>query len=774
MAISLGLAGLLLLAALALRGLGRLLDGRLPWRVALVGGWLLPLLILFPWLSGSTLLVPSEGVPESVLAAKPLAQTDFYSQEINDGFLQLLPWELEVRRALAAGRLPFWSDLVDGASSPRSNLHTGPLSPIAAAARPWGIQYFFLFTVALKIAVAFAGTWLLARRLGASRLGSWVAAAGFAVGGGVIAWSIFPHATVAAWAPWLVLAALALARRPNGRVFAMASVLAAVVLLSGQPEVALGAFGLAGLVGLAFAGRRRRSWRVAALLIAMMILGLALAAVEVAPFSLTMWASQRATEHLERPLLRQPWLPLEPRSWFPYNFARFLLAPLGPEVFGRPYQEPCRGPLNWVLAEVGYGGLAVLAGLALALLQRKNRRLGLLLGVGGLGLLLGAEFAPLRLLVMSLPLFKLVEHTRWVPVAALCLCLAGGLGWSRASGKRGWLLLLPVAALSGWLSPTVLTAAGWLLLLGALGFARRRWQLALVLLALGLDLVPWARAMLPKARVASFYPRSPLIEHISQELAGSTFRALGNDFLLYPNLLPAYGIPDPRSQNPLVPQARVTSLAAGLGFEPSTERYFAPVKTADHPFAEFLGVRVVLSNDFLPPLRLEPLAWRLPPPFRAYLNPRALPRYFLAAGAQPVAASELRAWISRMRDARVVAVPAAAEPQLAGLGGSSGEPVEIRLLEPGRVRLRVPGTGRRLLASSVPGPEGWQAVAGGRRLPTLAVNGAYLGVVVPSGVAEVELDYTPPGLWLGLTISCAAALALAAIARSGERLRAWL
>nr|HRC86773.1 YfhO family protein [Thermoanaerobaculia bacterium] len=111
---------------------------------------------------------------------------------------------------------------------------------------------------------------------------------------------------------------------------------------------------------------------------------------------------------------------------------------------------------------------------------------------------------------------------------------------------------------------------------------------------------------------------------------------------------------------------------------------------------------------------------------------------------------------------------------LAGLAVSSGEPVEIRLLEPGRVRLRVPGTGRRLLASSVPGPEGWQASAAGQRLPTLAVNGAYLGVVVPSGVAEVEFDYTPPGLWLGLTISCAAALALAAIARSGERLRAWL
>jgi uncharacterized membrane protein YfhO len=84
--------------------------------------------------------------------------------------------------------------------------------------------------------------------------------------------------------------------------------------------------------------------------------------------------------------------------------------------------------------------------------------------------------------------------------------------------------------------------------------------------------------------------------------------------------------------------------------------------------------------------------------------------------------------------------------------------VSVASLSPGRIELDVPGSGDRLLATSLPMPEGWKAGP----LETVVVNGAFLGVHVPPGVSRVDLRYSPPGFLAGVLAGAASGLAVLA------------
>ena len=196
--------GLLVLVA---RGLG----SRIPWRTA-AGSLGLVLLTLAPWLASGRLMAPvDEPVANNVPGAPVVPDPDRHGL-YNDVALQLLPWEIEVRRAFASGRLPLWSDLLDGGSSPWVNPQVAVLSPIALLARLLPVEHFLLAALALKMLIASQGTWLLARRLGAGRTAAALAGAGFALGGAVMAWALFPLTSAAAWTPWLAAGVVGLWR----------------------------------------------------------------------------------------------------------------------------------------------------------------------------------------------------------------------------------------------------------------------------------------------------------------------------------------------------------------------------------------------------------------------------------------------------------------------------------------------------------------------------------------------------------------------------------
>ncbi len=799
------------------RGLGVRLERR-----AMALGLILPLVLLAPFLFRDNVLLAPTGVLAGVLPAAPPAVVRSTHIIQSDTFYELLPWELEVRHALRAGRLPLWSDVIDGGSSPWINPLLGVLSPLAMLSRVLPIQYFLLVVLVLKLLVACEGAWLLARQAGISRAASGLAAAGFTLGGGMLSWGLYPHTTVLCWVPWLAVGCVRLFRRPRPLTVATTAVVTAILLLSAHPETAAagGLFVAACGIGL----RRRRTGlpRGLAAAGAAALLGFALAAPVILPFVRALPQAQRTRDMLALHLPDHDARLLSPRSWFVPASAKFVLAPTNPRVYGIPYQEPFKGPEDWVDALSGYTGLVAFAGATVALVgwrRRQARRALPFLGFAVAALLVAGDFVPFALLVERVPALRLPAYTRLLPVCSLAVAVAGGFGVDlllrrlTAAARRRALAALAVAAVvslvgdrSAWV---VLCWA--LLAAGALLAPRRRGMAVAVLaLALALDLGPWAERLLPRGQPELFLPANPLTRVLARETAptgaGAPWRAVGIDLLVYPSLLPAYGIAEIRTNQVMVPSSYLQVLEYAGGFAPTLLNYYAAFRHPDHPMMSFLGVRAAVGNLYLPrPRTLVPLDEPELLPFIVYRNPRALPRWFVPAAIEPIERAAFTGWLARMDDAGRVAVYRDQLPALAGvpLGGAAPTPAAgagagasrpaaavtpARALAsgPGWARLAVPGAGVRLLATSLAGPYGWRAQAAdtagagnggsggdsGRPLAEITVDGAFLGVVVPPGVQRVDLAYRPPGLLAGTALgglALAVTLGLALVSRAGDR-----
>ncbi len=793
------LAGLLLVQAIAwllARGLGL----RLP-RLAMACGLAAPLVLLGPWLSARRLLVPCDVLMDVLPGAPRVGHPDPHGL-LNDAVYQFLPWELEIRHALADRRLPFWSDLLEGGSSPWVNPQASVLSPAAMAGRLLPIQHHLLGALAAKILLALEGAYLLARLLGASRRAALLAGAGFALGGGVIAWGLFPHSSAAAWVPWLAAATIRLMRRPRPRTLAATALVAAALLVSGHPETAaIGAL-FAGLCGLAY-GRRGRAGIAAAGGAA--LLGCGLAAPILLPFLHLLPGSMRAQETLAIHLPRAAVLLGDPRTWFYLGRWAFMLAPWNPLAWGRPFHGEFSGPLDWVDAASGYTGLVALAGAALALAggPARRRRALPLLAFAVVAWLLAAKFVPLAATVYAVRPLRALAYERFLLVGSLALSVAGGLGWDavlRAGRRRSrrappWIALAAAAIVSLVVAPRLEVAGLWALLAAALGSAapggaatgsaalggarapetggaglrigwRRRAPALLLAAALLLDLVPWSRDLLPAGHPSLFYPRTPFVDDVARLAAGGSggHRAVGALLLVYPSLLPFYGLADPRPHNPLAPAAYLAALDAAFGFQPTMGQYFSSFDHVDHPLLRFLGVRAVVGSVALPPSRRLVLAsGERYAPFYLYESPGALPRWFVPSGATIVGRPGVRDFLARLDDPARVALFADEtrgwEPAMAP-GGP--RPVAVVAASPGRAELALP-PGTELVASSIPGTAGWRARADGRPAQILTVDGAFLGVRIPAGTSRLTLAYRPPGLLAGSALALANAIACAAL-----------
>lgn len=743
------------------KGLGR----RLPRHVAALGV-ALPLVLLFPWLDRGRLMVPAD-LLQRMIPGAPAVPASHRHDLLNDAIYQFIPWELEVRHALGDRRLPLWSDSLEGGSSPWVNPQAQALSPIAMPARAVPIQHHLLAALALKILVAFEGAWLLARFAGVSRLSSLIAAGGFALGGGMIAWALFPHTAAAAWVPWLAAAVIRLFRGGGTRTIATAALLTAALLLSGHPETAAIGGLFAGVCGLGLA-RRRNLGRGLGKSAAAAVLGFCLAAPHLLPFALYLPHSQRAQEMVDRKM--PPYSAgLAPITWFLPGYGKFMMAPVSPRAYGIPFEDEFRGPINWVDSESGYAGLVAFAGSMVALFAFRRRRAWPFLGFGLVSLLLAAQWIPFAHVIYAVSALRAVALSRFLLIGCLSLAIAGGMGLDALRRYRSrWIpaviALIVAASLSLAAHADMFTIALWALIgLSMLAaWKRHSWGVAGFALVLLLDLLPWARGFLPSTDPALFYPRTDYMAVIRTEAAtpGGPWRGVGEGQNLFPSLLPVYGVDELRPHNPLVPMPYLRTLQAAFGFAPTTLNYFPSFGGIDHPFLDFLNVRVIASSIGSPPAKtLERIDGDRFPLFRVYRNPDALPRWFLPAGADVIGETDVARWIVSLRDPRRVAV---FDPRAAAWVGQTGV-VSASSLSPGRIVLDVPGSGDRLLATSLPQPEGWRT--DGPEI--LVVNGAFLGVHVPAGVSRVELRFRPPGFLPGVLLGLAALVGTAVLLRRG-------
>jgi hypothetical protein len=519
----------------------------------------------------------------------------------------------------------------------------------------------------------------------------------------------------------------------------------------------------AGLASLAFAlaaGRGQTPWRLRLARIggfaACCLLGAALAAPALLPQTLQMLRSLRAARAAER--AAQPAAPAGFEK-------RLFLAPLNPEVFGRAFHEELRGPETWPVDGSCYLGVLAVLGVPAAFLTRRKRRLAApLLALAAFFYLLAAGFAPLAGGLARLPYVNAIIHSRWLPAAGLCLVLAGALGletvFRREIGRRAAAvsILIPLAAILLPGHPARLLAV-LALALAAL-FVRVRPARWLLLAAALLDLIPWARDYFPTGHREMLYPVTPFIQALqghARSHPGSRVTAAG--FHLYPSLLPVYGLAEVRVDNPAADIRYLRVLDAALGFRPEGLRYKGALTNVDSPLLRFLGVSVLISSRHAPKPRHWPrLDHNEFAPMRLFEDPDPLPGWFLPTGAVIAAPGEPWEAVADLEDPRrvVLTAPGWRPPE------RPWDPAAVRWKGGrGRLHLDFPADGWKLIASSIPYSEGWKAVAGGRRLRTVPVNAAFLGVVAGPGTAAAELFFEPPGFRAGLAL-CAAALLLGA------------
>ncbi len=762
--LALGLGAALALAQLLAWGLARGLVLALPRRIQATGLAVALAVALIPWF-GHRLLAPTDA---PILANLPDAprvdDPDVAHGVFNDAILQLLPWEAEVRRGFAEGHLPLWSDLLDGGSSPWINPQAAVLSPIAMLGRLLPLEHFLLGALAVKCLVAFEGCWLLARLLGARRWAAALAALGFAAGGPILAWPVFPLSSVVAWGPWLALGTVRAVRRPARRFVIVAALTLAALLLSGHPEIALAECLAAAGIALAAWRRRTAPLRACGAAVLAALLGSLLAACQLVPFALVAPHSLRAS-HRESPAAQAA------ACCFPAGEERLFLGVLNPWAFGRPFHEPFRGPGNWPIAAGAYLGVVALAGLAAALGSRRRRLALALLGIALGLLLLAAGFLPFRRALGLLPLGRALAADRFLPAAALPLALLAALGLHEILGSRSRVavaMTVAAAAASLAVRHDAPLAALWLLVLPGALLARRwpKYGAGLLALASLLDLGAWCRDALPRGHRELFYPRTPLVAALQETAAGGggPWRAVAGGFGFYPSLLPMVGVADVRIDNPLALDQQLRPLAEIFDFRPEGRRYKSGFRHLEHPFLDFLNVRAVALDAAVPvprPLELvrEAASWRV------FRNPAALPRFFLPVGADVRGRDEALAGLREMRDPRRV-VLAAEEVGAWRPRERAWAPAAVRVLgaRRGKLSLLLPAPEEKLLATSLPFPAGWRAAADGRTLRKVLVNSAYLGVVVPAGVARVDLSFVPPGFGTGAALSLLGAASCMALA----------
>ena len=343
-----------------------------------------------------------------------------------DTAFQFYPWAHYFRESMSRGEFPLWNPYNYLGTPFLANPQTALLFPLTWLHLLFPLQYSFTLIAMLKLALALTGMHLWLQSGGLRASSCLLGAAVFALSMHTVAGLAFPYSSVAVLTPWLMLALRRLVQAPsNLRLLCLAAAATAVVT-AGQPQSALAAFLLAGLLtawetlGKLDRALRWSIWtRIAA------AFGLA------ALFSAPQWipSFEYAAESMipEGPRIFQSGLP-----YWPGNLANFLI----PDFFGTPL-----GVGFWGFP--GYNDTAFYSSLAALLLapfaflgiRRRWKGWGAASAAAGgllaLGLMLG--LAPFES-VFELPGFEMIRRNKFVFILIFALAELAARGLDRIAG----------------------------------------------------------------------------------------------------------------------------------------------------------------------------------------------------------------------------------------------------------------------------------------------------------------------------------------------------
>ncbi len=635
--------------ALVARGLARPLPA---WVLAAAA--LLPVL-LFPgsFFSDRTALPLDHA--RAIAPWRTVATPAPTNPDLNDVALQILPWAKASRVALKAGELP-WRNRWNGGAPLAANALSGALSPFTLIGLVLPLARAFTLMAAVKILLAAAGTWLLAREIAISPASALFAAVAVALSFGMTAWLFCPQASVSCLIPWMLFLiersrdTNRLARR---RALAALTLVFAGAFLSGHPETLV--------LGLVFAALWILGRRVAGSLPDGLPLFARTAAAGALAAALTAWlllpelaairASGRLASLEDAPLKSR----LPPGPHGPISAAG-LVTSVFPHAFGSSVGSPSIPGAPAAFPELAYGYAGILPVLfALLILRpgsRRRREAIVLLALILLALGLAVGQWPFLEIVARVPGLEDVSPLRFLAWLALAVPLLAALELDRlekdaasahplarfAPLAAAVLLFAAAAGVAHRLAPLHRAAGG-------LDFQRRELAAAGLLLGLGaaaaflLARLPEAKAgtlatspkagtlaTSPKAGTLATSPKAGTLAALcavltaaellrgGRRLYGSwptewmypptpllefvrsrpgTFRVAGEGGVLYPGSAAFAGLEDIRTHDAAERRDYVAFLDATCGFPPLD--YFKTLRRLDAPALDFLNVRYLLT-----------------------------------------------------------------------------------------------------------------------------------------------------------------------------------
>jgi hypothetical protein len=729
--------------------------------------------------------------------AKPASLQRPSNAEFDDAPAVLQPFTRFVKRELPD--VPLWNPSIMTGRPFEADAQSAIFSPFSIPAYLLPLFTALGWIALLKLWLASFGTYLLGRALGMRFAGAMLAAVSYGFCLWEVTWLTYPHASVWALIPLLLVATDRAIRRPDARGAWPLAAVTGLHLLSGHPEssfhaeVAAVVFGALRVRGLGVPWRRPLAAFVGASLF-----GLALAAVAVLPFLELLRRS--ADIHQRSGSAQHNHLPLK------YTLEAFL-----PDWYGRPTQTPLR---IFLLARAWYGGALALMCAAAALLLRptRGRVVTALLGIACMMVVLGVP--PVFQIVTHLPVFSSGHNGRLAILALLCLALLAGWGLDDLLERPRQIAVWAAAAI--FALPIVYTVLRGRTSLDAIGHglkvawgfatpphdeaiihAAAVWEWALPAAA-GLVLI----ALLARARV----PRPQLLAALAVLVAFADLARAGMGYnpsiprdvatqpdtpairiarAALPERVVATGdIPqDALPMNHGLAEPRGYDLPVERRFDRMWRRYLSPeFATQSGPYPQgiplslpkvdptrlrlldVLGTRYVMQPPSDPPITVPGL--RL-----VHDGPDA--RLYRSAGTQPRAAVVGAQEHVASGDAALAAIAApgfdlartvVTEQPVPGLHGGSAAPAGSARIVPGDDpdALRVDVTARRpaMLVVSDAWDPGWEATVDGRSAGVQRVDYVMRGVRVGPGAHRVEFRYRPWSFTAGWIVSLAALLTL--------------
>jgi hypothetical protein len=673
-----------------------------------------------------------------------------------------------IRRELRAGRLPLWNPEIATGLPVVESLQSALLHPFTVLLLALPLEPALSLLAIVRLAIAGAGAFTLARVLGCAVPSASAAGILFMFSPLHLLFRFSPLTTVSMMLPWLLLASeLRLRGASARRVGAAWALLGTLTILGGHAETIVHVLGVAWLyhlartASLATPGRLRRVGRELLFLAACSVLAaLGAAAVIWGHTEVVLDSQVMRFRNIFAGYPHLPWAHLE----------SFLVP--APEFANRT---------------AAYLGTVTLALAVVGALEQGPFTPWPVTALGVAALLAAYAVRPVAPLLQALPLLNVADHTRLILVVHLALALLAARGLEalrRAPTRRalGWAAFTAAAVLAVRMPspprPTFQALYGGKLALGVAA--------ALIACPRGIRRQPaWAWTVTgivlfdlfavygpaPRRGLRGFPPAPAVLSDVA--VSPGDGRVFIAESLLPINVNLVYGVSS-ISGYEMMP-GRLVELLTRAGLQPSIAGVVAPpvVEPRQLRLLSLLNVRyLVVPRPLDTPAAGAGLAELRRAPVAVYRNLDALPRAFAVYGVRVATSpAEVLALLDDPTvDLRAVAIVESPVTAGASTPAASARPppqTTVREYRPGRAEIAVDCAASCYLVFSETFSRGWRATVDGRPAPVVRADHALVGVPLPAGRHAVSLSYRPLALVLGGAVSAVTAALLLAAARRG-------